>query len=180
MSNRLKIPPGTRYGKLTVIQDGKPIRLPSGQVNRTIECLCDCGRVKTIRVVHLVRSRISSCGWLMGEQHGESKSKLYNVWRGMKNRCYRPAYSEWHLYGGKGVKMCDEWRDSFICFRDWAKSNGWQHGLPIDRINGSGNYEPGNCRFVTPFENCCNTQLTIMVSYKGGAKITSTYPTRPR
>lgn len=167
MKPRLNIKSGDKYGKFTVLSDTEPYRLPSGQINRAVLCECECGNIKTVRVAHLTRGRISSCGCIQGERHGECKSLLYNVWRGMKNRCHCQSYPEWHLYGGKGVEVCREWRSSFLTFKEWCNSNGWKHGLHIDRIDSNGNYEPDNCRFVTPVENSRNRSVTIMATYRG-------------
>jgi hypothetical protein len=169
VKNRLIINPGAKYNMLTVVSDAPNVRLPSGQVNRMILCKCDCGKEKVIRLVHLKNNKIRSCGCLNGrERHGLSSTKLYKVWLGIRNRCYRPSYSEWHLYGGKGIKLCDEWNNSFHAFYDWCLANGWKDGLHTDRIDSNKDYEPTNCRFVTPLVNVCNISTTIYAKHNGG------------
>lgn len=89
-------------------------------------------------------------------RHGMSKSKLYGVWSGMKQRCYDHNALKYKYYGGKGIRVCPEWHNDFTLFRDWAINQGWMDGLEIDRINSNGNYEPINCRIVSKTENLKN------------------------
>lgn len=88
--------------------------------------------------------------------HGYSDHRLYKVWQGIKSRCYNKNNKHYKNYGGRGIKVCDEWLSSPKSFVDWAIENGAQVGLDIDRINNDGNYEPSNCRFVTREVNCKN------------------------
>ncbi|MBL7296300.1 hypothetical protein IL391_25345, partial [Escherichia coli] len=74
------------------------------------------------------------------------------TWERMKSRCSSPSATSWRWYGGKGIRVCDEWLD-YAPFRAWALASGFAPGLSIDRIDAGGNYEPGNCRFVTRQEN---------------------------
>jgi hypothetical protein len=76
------------------------------------------------------------------------KQRLYNIYKGMKRRCYNKNYEEYHNYGGRGIKICKEWLDNFQNFYRWSIQNGYQDNLTIDRINVDGNYEPKNCRWV--------------------------------
>jgi len=71
----------------------------------------------------------------------------------MKQRCYNPNNRSYKTYGGRGIKVCDEWRDNFMAFHDWAIANGYEEGLTIDRIDNDGDYEPNNCRWITLQEN---------------------------
>ena len=84
----------------------------------------------------------------MTKTHGETKTHLYGIWSAIKTRCYNPNSKYYDSYGGRGITMCDEWRDSYEAFRDWANSRGDRQGLSIDRCNNNGNYEPSNCRWV--------------------------------
>jgi len=93
------------------------------------------------------------------EQHGYRKHYLYDLWANIKTRCYnknRLRYKDW---GGRGITMCDEWKNSARAFIEWALDNGWKKGLEIDRINNDGNYCPENCRFVTHIKNIHNNRL---------------------
>lgn len=85
---------------------------------------------------------------------------LYQVWSGIKSRCYNPKTANYKYYGAKGIGMCEEWRNDFMSFYNWCLANGWQKGLTIDRYpNDKGNYEPGNCRIATMQQQCDNRKL---------------------
>lgn len=92
------------------------------------------------------------------------KRKLYKVWDSMKYRCYNPNCDAFENYGGRGIKICDEWRRNFHVFYEWAISNGYQEGLSIDRINNDGNYEPDNCRWATVKEQGNNRRTCVYVT----------------
>lgn len=96
-----------------------------------------------------------------------SGSKLYRCWSAMKERCYRDGYIDSHRYKKRGIKICKGWRNSFVRFKEWALKNGYKDGLQIDRINNDGNYEPGNCRFVTNMVNGNNRENNIYIIYNG-------------
>ena len=89
-------------------------------------------------------------------EHGLDNHPLYKKWRNMKYRCYNTNDTRFHVYGGKGIIVCDEWKNDFMAFYSWAISHGWQKELWIDRIDTNGNYEPSNCRFVTESESSEN------------------------
>lgn len=88
-------------------------------------------------------------GNLYNLAHGMSQTRLYRAWDSMKARCYRKTTAPYKNYGDRGIIVCEEWRESFIAFRDWALANGYVEGLSLDRIDPNGNYEPKNCRWVT-------------------------------
>lgn len=102
-------------------------------------------------------------------KHGESKTRLYNIWVDMKNRCNNSKHKRYSDYGGRGISVCPEWTDrgnGFINFRDWALSNGYQEGLQINRIENNGNYEPNNCNWVTNIEQQRNRRNNILTLKK--------------
>lgn len=82
-------------------------------------------------------------------KHGMKGSRLYSIYHNMKTRCYNKNSLSFHNYGGRGVKVCEEWLNNFISFYMWSIDNGYDNYLTLDRINNDGNYEPNNCRWVT-------------------------------
>lgn len=89
------------------------------------------------------------------------RKRLKSIWHAMKKRCYNVKLPCYKNYGGRGITICDEWKNSFDLFMEWALSNGYRYDLQIDRINNDGNYEPNNCRFVTPKQNAQNRRPRI-------------------
>lgn len=86
--------------------------------------------------------------------------RLYKVWQHMLSRCYDKRARGYPRYGGRGIRVCEEWRGSLGAFRAWAEANGYRHGLQLDRQDNDGDYAPHNCRFVTRSENCRNRRMT--------------------
>ena len=101
------------------------------------------------------------------EHHGETGTRLYKIWKNMKYRCSNPKWPPYKWYGAKGIKVCEEWEQSYTAFRDWALSNGYQDYLELDRIDPNGNYEPSNCRWVDHYKQTMNRKDTLYVTYDG-------------
>lgn len=94
------------------------------------------------------------------------RDRLYNAWNNIRSRCNTPTNPRFHVYGGRGIKICAEW-DDFAAFRDLALSNGYADDLSIDRIDNDGDYEPSNCRWATAAEQAQNKQQTRWIEYQG-------------
>lgn len=99
--------------------------------------------------------------------HGGRRSRLYGVWCNMKERCYNPHNKSYERYGGRGISMCQSWKDSFASFQSWALSHGYEENLTIDRIDNEGNYEPFNCRWVTQARQNRNYSRNHFITYNG-------------
>ena len=155
---------GKRFGRLTVIEYAGT----SKQRKAMWICKCDCGNItRPVVGANLKAGTTKSCGCLLNEiRCNDAKynhiryGRLYHIWHGMKERCYWDKYKQFKDYGGRGITVCEEWRNNFESFRDWALENGYEEHLTIDRINNDGNYEPSNCRWVTRAEQNRNRRIS--------------------
>ena len=161
---------GKKFNRLTIIGFDKR----SGSLYYW-KCRCDCGKIKSVQANALKIGRIKSCGCLNRElsaergrnqftKHGLKNHSIYKTRTRMITRCYNPKSDKFHYYGGRGIAVCEEWRDSFEAFYLWAISNGWQEGLTIERKNVNGNYSPENCCWIPFSEQAKNKRNTIKVS----------------
>jgi hypothetical protein len=132
-------------------------------------CQCTkCGLSKNLKGSRLAKGRNTTCycGVHYNYKHGSKKNKEYRAWRHMLNRCYMPSVREYKRYGGRGIRVCDQWRESYINFiADIGVAPGPDYSL--DRIDVNGNYEPGNVRWATIRQQANNTRRTYMVEYRG-------------
>lgn len=167
---------GKKYGRLTVLglSDKR-----SGRKSYWV-CQCECGNKKLVRGDVLKAGDVKSCGCLKKEQnkinldqttHGDTPTgkhkRLWEIWQGMKQRTSNPNKKSYERYGGRGISVCKEWRESYTKFRDWAIENGYSDDLTIDRIDVNGNYCPENCRWSTIKEQCNNRRTNVLIEWNG-------------
>lgn len=164
----MKIEPGTRFGRLTVVGEG-----PKRRERTTSICKCDCGTT-CIKVNHeLKRGDTRSCGCLHKEQlaerstkHGMAGTRLHRIWKSMRTRANNPNFIGASRYCLRGISVCEEWND-FAVFRDWAIANGYEDNLTIDRIDNDRGYCPSNCRWITLRDQQSNRSTNIKIQYAG-------------
>jgi hypothetical protein len=168
---------GEKFGKLTVVK--RTQNSQNGHSNWL--CQCDCGNYKVVNSGQLrKRNGTRSCGCLrkkIGDRtrtHGMTKTRLYSVWDKIKRRCLLENEPEFFQYGGRGIKVCNDWlgEEGFINFYNWAIANGYNEDASrgectIDRIDVNGNYEPSNCRWVDMKKQSRNKRNTFYVFVDG-------------
>ena len=161
---------GQRFGRLVVIE--RSTNSKSGKARW--RCECDCGNDIVILSTNLVRGLTHSCGCLNRESasvrfgtHRLSESRLHETWSGMKKRCYNPNSKSFPAYGGRGIEVCEEWKDDFLSFYNWAMSNGYADDLTIDRIDVNGDYSPENCRWVDKVTQANNCRTNHYLTFNG-------------
>lgn len=171
---------GKRFGRLTVIKEVSPHYSKSGVRMRMWECKCDCGNNRILSTSNITNGNTKSCGCLKKElllskntTHGMSKTKLYSVWGSMKDRCFNENVSQFSDYGGRGISVCNEWKNDFQAFYDWAIGNGYKDGLTIERKDVNGDYCPENCCWITREEQSKNRRNSHFITYRGETKTLS-------
>lgn len=133
-------------------------------------CVCECGNLVEVRNCNLTSGNTKSCGCFRHTKlmkHGLYQTRLYHIWLNMKNRCCNYKHESYKNYGGRGIKVCSEWKDDFMGFYNWAMSNGYNDKLSIDRIDNDGNYSPNNCRWTTIKQQANNRRTNVYLTYNG-------------
>lgn len=156
---------GRVFGRLTVI-----CRAGSDKRRHALWlCRCECGEERVVSSTALISGGTLSCGCYVRDinkermaTHGKSKTRLFNIWMGMKQRCYNPKVKPYKYYGEKGVVICNSWLDDYQNFYDWSMANGYADNLTIDRIDVNGNYTPENCRWIPLEQQSKNRTCTIL------------------
>lgn len=153
---------GQRFGRWTVL-------FHSG--GRKWQCRCDCGTEKAVDAGSLRSGTSSGCTCCRenkgNRSHGQARSRIYNIWCGIKRRCLNEKDSAFGRYGGRGITICDEWKADFETFAAWANDNGYADHLTIDRRDNDRGYEPGNCRWSTYAEQNRNYSRNRPVEHDG-------------
>ena len=163
---------GQKFGRLTAMHEteGRNPKRPHWL------CKCDCGAEAVCDAYALLRGHTKSCGCLRRDtsarahtKHGMRHTRLYKEWQAMKERCYRKGHFYFDRYGGRGIEVCQEWRNDFLAFRDWALANGYRDDLTLDRKDNDGPYSPSNCKWSTMAEQANNRNNAIRVEHDGKA-----------
>lgn len=160
--DRIKV--GEKYGRLTVIENLHPKNI--------VVCRCECGNLKEVNSYNVFYGLTKSCGCLNNPgntKHGDARTRLYKLWKSMKERCNTPSNSCYKHYGARGIKVCKEW-DSYLAFKEWALANGYSEELTIDRIDVDGDYKPANCRWATRKEQANNKTSSHYLTINGERK----------
>jgi len=166
------------FGRLTVVREVRGNYVPAnGTYRRAVKCDCDCGSTATVELQSLKRGVTKSCGCLNikviqdrttthGHSCGGKRTSEYSAWKSAKARCYIPSVSNFAGYGGRGIKMCDRWCNSFENFLD-DMGRKPSPELSIDRIDNDGDYEPGNCRWAPLSVQAGNRRNNLVFEYLG-------------
>lgn len=161
---------GKTYSRLTILESSG---IDKGG-HRLVRCKCSCGKEKIVRISHIVNNEIMSCGCLEKENqkygsitHGLARTMIYRIWAGMIQRCYNHNEKIYKYYGGRGIRVCDKWKNSFSdFFLDVGSPPTKNHSL--DRFpDKDGNYEPGNVRWATKIEQSRNLCNNVYLEYDG-------------
>lgn len=164
---------GRRIGFLTVLSRAPNGTFPSGGWISRWNCVCDCGQLTVVRGATLIRGATKSCGCHRGDKlvahslkHGMTGTRTHRCWKAMKCRCTNPSSTGFRFYGGRGIRVCERWQQSFMHFLDdMGECPDRLHSL--DRIDPNGNYEPSNCRWATRLEQGRNTRANRFIELDG-------------
>jgi hypothetical protein len=161
---------GSKHDRWTILKETNR-KVYKDSSRRMFLCKCDCGVEKEVDMFSILRNVSKSCGCLNREQivkkattHGLRHHPLYKVWCCMKERCNNPNSEKFHIYGERGIKVCDEWETNFQQFYDDMITT-WKKGLSIDRIDNNKGYSKYNCRWSTMTEQQNNRRDNKIITY---------------
>lgn len=170
---------GERFGFLTVVSLAQHHRQKCGKSVVMYNCICDCGNKIVVRMSSLTsrkKQTCKSCSYkklrLANTKHGQSNTRLYGVWEGIKQRCYNSKSCHYYNYGARGITVCDEWKNDFGKFSEWSFANGYNPNAKysectLDRIDGSLGYSPSNCRWVSASVQANNKRTCVYYNFNG-------------
>ncbi len=154
---------GEVYGRLTITGEADPHISRSRRKQRKVSYVCSCGVEGEALLGNILRGNTTSCGCLLKEgnatKHGKYGTRLYKVYYNMRNRCSTPKGQSYVNYGGRGIKVCEEWNKSIEEFYKWALENGYEEGLSIERVDVNKGYNPDNCTWITRAEQGLNKRM---------------------
>lgn len=154
---------GEVYGRLTITGEADPhISHSSGRVRRRVSYKCSCGVEGEVILGSILSGNTKSCGCLSrgnATKHGKCGTRLYRVYNKMLTRCSNPSNNRYVNYGGRGIKVCEEWSSSFEAFDKWATSNGYEDSLTIERVEVNKGYSPDNCTWIPLAEQALNKRM---------------------
>lgn len=163
---------GKTFGRLLVLSE------ENIKYTYIVKCKCECGNIIKVLKHNLIRGNTKSCGCLQKEvvsksfsKHNLSKTSLYKKFLKMIERCENTNSKAYKYYGGRGITICDEWRNDFVEFYNWAYANGYKENLTIERIDVNGNYCPENCKWIPLLEQAKNKTNTIWITYNNETHI---------
>lgn len=155
----------TKYNKWTVLSQEKKHKGKCVYLS----CKCECGVIRDVIIKNLKSGVSKNCGCVRNKKtskrnfkHGLRFSKIWTVWRGMKHRCYNKNARQYKDYGGRGIKVCDEWKDDFMAF--YNVMGDVPKGKSIDRIDNDGNYEPSNVKWSTAKQQNRNRRSSYKIN----------------
>lgn len=164
---------GKQFGRLTVMEAWR-----DSTSKVFVDCYCSCGEDSTVkRWDHVKSGMTTSCGCFAKEMaaersrtHGDSGTRLFSTWVHMRQRCNNQTDRAYASYGGRGIRVCREWDDSYDAFREWAMSHGYAVNLTIERVDNDGDYTPENCRWISHLEQTQNRRTSVKVTAFGETK----------
>jgi len=178
MSKSIPLEVGQKFNRLTIIKLDHIEKYisPKGKKKNKVYyvCQCDCGKNLIVLKNEITSNGTKSCGCKREENirksitiHNMTKTRLYKIWRNIKTRCLNKNNKHYKDYGGRGITICEDWKNDFMSFYNWAITNGYKEDLTIDRIDVNGNYEPSNCRWADRTIQNKNKRNNHLITYNG-------------
>jgi len=173
---------GLKFNRLFVVSYSHTVKGNGRNYQVFYNCICDCGKKCVVNGTKIRSGHTQSCGCYRHERqveantkHNGRRSRLYVIWQDMKGRCYNINNKRFNSYGGRGITVCDEWKNDFYAFQKWSEKTGYnpeakRGECTIDRINNNLGYYPDNCRWVTNIAQANNKRTNVFLTYKGQKK----------